>query len=72
MICSLSKNRSPYRIEIVEDLSMDSSGWFLEVRWIRKKTKKIKYTSCIIRKDLLDWISNLKSEGWYPTETKNI
>jgi hypothetical protein len=72
MLYALEKKRSPYWIEIVEDLEMDSEGWFLEVRWIKTKTRKVEKTSCIIRKDLDDWLSGFKSEGWYLISTQVI
>jgi hypothetical protein len=72
MLYALEKKKSHHRIEIVEDLQMDEDGWFLEVRWIKKKTDKIEKTSCIIRKDLEDWLSGFKSDGWYLISTQVI
>ncbi len=60
----LNKPRARQRIEIHVDYKMDEDGWFLDVQYIEKKTSKLAHKHCIIRKDLDNWLSSLKNEGW--------
>ena len=66
----LRKPRSAQRVEISPDLSMDPDGWFLNVNYIENKTNKLKSTTCIIEKDLPQWIGSLERNGWI-IETEN-
>lgn len=65
-ILILKKPRAKQQIEIVENLEMSSDGWFLDVRFVEIKTEKIVDQHCIIRKDLDNWISYLKTLDWNP------
>lgn len=55
----LDKPRSRQRIEIITD---EQDDWFLNVNWVEKKTLKVSYTACIIRKDLKNWVRYLQGK----------
>lgn len=57
----LEKPKSRQRIEVVPDANDD---WFIDIKWVEKKSGKIARSSCIIRKDLESWISHLERQGW--------
>jgi hypothetical protein len=57
----LEKPRSRQRIEVIPDSNDD---WFIDIKWVEKKTEKIVRSSCIIRKDLETWIKSFERDGW--------
>jgi hypothetical protein len=57
----LEKPKSRQRIEVVPD---EQDDWFIDVKWVEKKTDKISRSSRIIRKDLDTWMSQLERQGW--------
>lgn len=57
----LEKSRSRQRIEVITD---DNDDWFIDIRWVEKKTSKIVRSHCIIRKNLEMWMKSLENEGW--------
>lgn len=59
-----NKKSSPRRIEIHVAYDLDPDGWFIEIRWIRKKTDKLDRKSVILSKELDDWIASFKESGW--------
>ena len=68
----LDKLRSRQKIEILTD---DNDDWFLHVNWVEKKTEKVTYTSCIIRKDLPGWLTYLQGRtggNWVIKVTNQI
>jgi hypothetical protein len=60
----LNKPKSKQRVEILVDYDMDPDGWFLEVKYIEKKSGNVAHKHCIILKDLDNWLSMLSKEGW--------
>jgi hypothetical protein len=64
MDITLNKPRSVQQIEISPDYKMASDGWFHEIKFVEKKTGKIKSTHCVIENDLENWIRGFVSEGW--------
>jgi hypothetical protein len=57
----LTKKRSPYSIEYIED---PDDSWFVYVVKIRNTTKKYEQVSMIIQKDVDTWLNNSLSKGW--------
>ena len=60
----LTKPKARQTIEVFVDKSMDSDGWFFEIRYIEKKTNKTAHAHCVIKKDLESGLRSLQSEGW--------
>jgi hypothetical protein len=57
----LEKPKSRQRIEVVPD---EQDDWFIDVKWVEKKSNKVSRSSRIIRKDLETWMSHLERQGW--------
>ena len=64
MDITLTKPKAKQRIEISPDYKMDPNGWFHQIKFVEKKTGKIRSTHCVIEKDLDNWIRGFVSEGW--------
>lgn len=60
----LKKDRARKEIHFVTDFSMDPDGWFISVKSIQ--SGKVTSESCIIKKDLEQWIDSYRREGWFP------
>lgn len=58
------KPRAKYDVIFEEDLDMDEDGWFIRVKRVQKTNGKYAYESCIIRKDIPDWVSPLIRDGY--------
>jgi hypothetical protein len=71
LIHIFNKPRAKQRVEIWIDYNMDEDGWFLEVKYVEKKTQKVASRHCIIKKDLGTWTNQLKSSGWIESELSN-
>lgn len=63
----LSKPRSPYIIEYIEDPTDD---WFIYVVTIKKKTGEWTDSSMIIQKDMCHWLDFSKRQGWVEEATE--
>lgn len=63
-----NKPKARHRIEIWIDYEMDPDGWFIEIKYIEKKTDKLAHKHCVILKDLPNWIRSLTNEGWIESE----
>jgi len=60
-IITLTKFRSPYVIELYEDLI---DNWFIFFMTKNKKTSEFTHCSIIIRKDVSIWVSYHNSFNW--------
>ena len=63
----MNKHRSPDQIIIEADDWMnefEDKDWFLEVKFIKKKSKEVKDKMSIIMADLKGFVSFFESDGW--------
>ena len=60
----LSKPKSRQDIVFEEDLSMDPDGWFIRVKHVNKKDGSTASSSCIILKDVGQWMSTYIRDGY--------
>ena len=60
----LSKPKSRQDIVFEEDLAMDPDGWFIRVKHINKKDGSIASSSCIILKDIPQWLNTYIRDGY--------
>jgi len=60
----LSKPKSRQDIVFEEDLAMDSDGWFIRVKHINKKDGSTASSSCIILKDMEQWLNTYIRDGY--------
>ena len=60
----LRKPKAKNEIIFVEDIGMDSDGWFISVRHQNIKTKAIQREHCIIKKNVDSWLSGYLNEGY--------
>ena len=58
----LKKEKARKEIHFVTDFSMDPNGWFISVKTIQ--SGKVTSASCIIKKDLEQWLDSYRREGW--------
>ena len=60
----LSKPKSRQDIVFEEDLAMDPDGWFIRVKHVNKKDGSTASSSCIILKDIEQWLSMYNKDGY--------
>lgn len=61
-ICRLEKYRSPYiHVFQISSLNDDGDDWFIMYAKVKRKTKQVKYSCTLIRKDVGAWIRGLIS-----------
>jgi hypothetical protein len=66
----LQKSKGRYDIIFEEDLKMDPDGWFIIVKKINKKDGSIADESCIILKDVPQWVDSFIRSGYVLTPIK--
>jgi hypothetical protein len=66
----LQKSKGRYDIIFEEDLKMDPDGWFVTVKKINKKDGSIADESCIILKDVPQWVDSFIRSGYVLTPIK--
>ena len=57
----LNKPKSKNRVEIVTD---QEDSWFMYVNHVNRSSGEVIYSSMIVEKDLIKWLSYLDSQGW--------
>lgn len=69
----LTKPKSPYRVEIAPDLSLDPEGWFIRFSYLKKNGTESDRSNLIIRKDAQNFYDFIcRVEGWREDLTQRI
>lgn len=69
----LTKPRSPYRVEIAPDFSLDPEGWFIRFSYLKKNGTEADRSNLIIRKDAQNFYDHIcRVEGWREDLTQRI
>lgn len=67
----LQKPKAKNEILFIEDIGMDSDGWFISVRHQNIKTKAIQREHCIILKNVDSWLKGYLQDGYVDIITES-